>query len=113
MSHASGVVRFRDGKFMFYEYNGTADVVISHLHDTMQGVLDGWRKSPWLDCKCDKGMEPVEIYSSYGGGFYWDGMACRTCRAIDGGGDDARHAGSDGEPPWYKDIPPELKKSEF
>lgn len=115
MSHASGAVRFKDGTVMFYEYNGTSEVAVSHLYDNMQGVLDNWRKGEWLTCLCPNGMEPVEIYSSYGGGFTYPGLACRTCRALLG----PRYREEDvdatvsGEPQWHKDIPPELMKSEF
>jgi len=114
MSHASGAVRFPDGKVMFYEYNGTSDVAISHLYDNMQGVADNWRKGERLHCECEKGMEPVEIYSSYGG-FTYPGEACRTCRALHGPRytPEAVDATVNGEPQWHKDIPPELMKSEF
>lgn len=115
MSHASGAVKFGDGTVMFYEYNGTSEVAVSHLYDNMQGVADNWRNGEWLDCKCPKGMEPVEIYSSYGEGFYWPGEACRTCRALHGPRftPEAVDATTSGEPQWHKDISPELMKSDF
>ena len=114
MSKATGAVRFPDGKVMFYLYNGTSEVAISHLYDNMQGVVDSWGKSPWLVCSCPA-MEPVEIYSSYGGGFTYPGEACRTCRALHGPRytPEAVDATVNGEPEWHKDIPPELMKSDF
>lgn len=84
MSHSSGAVKFNDGEIWFYEYNGTTDVVISNLRKTLQEVRDNWRESEWLECTCGK-AEPVEIYSDYGGGFCFNGKACRKCRSVDGG----------------------------
>lgn len=111
MSHASGAVRFPDGKVMFYEYNGTSEVAISHLYDNMQSVSDNWGKSPWLICTCP-GMEQVEIYSSYGGGFTYPGKACRTCRALYGPRytPETVDATVNGEPQWHKEIDPDLMK---
>lgn len=116
MSHASGAVRFKDGTVKFYEYDGTADVCISHLYDHMQGVADNWREGEWMECKCPEGMEDVEIYSSYGDGFTFPGKACRKCLAVYGGCHDEENYYEKqlgGEPQWHKDIPPELMKSEF
>ena len=88
MSHSYGAVYFKgDGKVYWYEYDGTADVVLPILHDTAQGVSENWRgdipKDKWEYCKCGK-AEDVEIYSDYGGGFSWPGRACRFCMKIDG-----------------------------
>ena len=103
MSHSYGAVQFdSDDKVMFYEYDGTSDVTISHLYDTRKEMEDNWRKGEWLDCKCGRD-EPVEIYSNYGGGFYWDGRACRHCLAITENlkpdWDDGSSS-SDGTPDW-------------
>jgi hypothetical protein len=115
VSHATGAVRFPDGKVMFYLYNATSEVAISHLYDTMQAVVDSWGKGPWLNCTCPTEMEPVEIYSSYGLGFTYPGKACRTCRALYGPRytPEMVDATSNGEPQWHKDIPPELMKTDF
>lgn len=115
MSHASGAVRFKDGTVMFYEYNGTVGVCVSHLYDNMQQVVDNWRKGQWMICACPGGMEEVEIYSSYGAGFSWTGFACRKCRAVDGRTLDESYfqTQTQGEPQWHKEIPPELMKSDF
>lgn len=85
MSHSTGAVRFEDGEVMYYEYDGTADIVCSAL-GTREEVSENWRK-PQNDrtCSCGKKSEPVEIMSTYGGGFYWNGMACRKCKSITGG----------------------------
>ena len=106
MSHATGAVRFTaDNRVMYYEYNGTSDVTISHLYETRQEVLDNWRNHTWLHCTCGKD-EPAEIYTSYGFGFSWMGRACRHCYAITDGfnpGDEVFDGDIDNtEPDWLK-----------
>jgi hypothetical protein len=107
MSHSHGQVRFdADGLVMHYEYNGTADVVISHLHDSADGVERYWRKAvDWLRCDCGRD-EPVRIATSYGGGFHWPGRACRHCKAVTDGLDPLQQGGAfyvDGLPEWWHD----------
>ena len=82
MSHAWGAVRFEsNGLIKFYEYNGTADICNAQLYNTYKEVWDNWRKYKFIECKCGKD-EDIEIYTSYGGGFYWGGKGCRHCNAI-------------------------------
>lgn len=81
MSHASGSILFKDGTIKHYEYDGTADVVISHLYDTMQEVHDNWRKGTWIDCSCGD-EEDVEVYTSYGYGSCFKGKACKKCCSV-------------------------------
>jgi hypothetical protein len=82
MSHAHGLIRFKkDGEIKHYEYDGTADVVLSHHYDTHEEVSDNWRKGEWMYCKCGN-KEDVDIYSTYGPGFCLVGKACRTCKSI-------------------------------
>jgi len=103
MSHAIGAVRFEDGKILYYEYNGTTDVVIDKLYETQDEVLENWRKYPDANCGCGND-EPVRIMSTYGDGFAWDGRACRNCYAITDGFtvDFAWESGTyeDKEPEW-------------
>lgn len=82
MSHATGLVRFPNGTVMWYEYNGTSDVCIPTLWDTFEEMWAHWRsKDPYNKCTCSQ-SENVEIFSDYGSRFYWDGKACRNCKAI-------------------------------
>lgn len=81
MSHSSGKVRFKDGGIMHYEYNGTSDVCISSLYPTFDEMWVNWRNHEWKICTCDK-EEEVEIYSGYGGGFYFIGNACKQCLSL-------------------------------
>lgn len=81
MSHAMGKIRFQDGEVWYYEYNGTVDYAISYIHRTKEDVIMYWRTYEHKECECGR-KEPVSIYSSYGGGFYFDGEACRNCKSL-------------------------------
>lgn len=82
MSHSSGNVTFKkDNLVMHCEYDGTCDVMVPALWDTEEEMSQHWRESVWNKCTCGN-MEPVIIHSAYGGGFSWEGEACRTCKAI-------------------------------
>lgn len=109
MSHSNGEVRFNDGSIKHFEYNGTSDICIPKLYDTYDEMIDNYRtyntlakennidynKTPWYkrillkykgDNKkinmCNHNEELVEIYTNYGGGFYWNGTACRNCNML-------------------------------
>ena len=103
MSHASGQVRFPDGQVMYYEYNGTSDVVCNCLYHKKADMLKNWRNHPHNRCTCGHD-EPVEIACNYADGIMWQGRACRLCRAVtDGygmGTDDCREY-VDGMPGWW------------
>lgn len=106
MSSAYGVVRFKsDGKLLFYLYDGTSDICVPTLCENMDDI---WKDNGWLRCKCEHD-EPVEIFSDYGGGFYWEGKACRHCMCITKGLEpwsnedeivDITHE----QPKWLKEI---------
>lgn len=81
MSHSMGEIEFKDGTVLYFEYNGTCDIVINCLWKTKEEVSDNWRKYKENTCDCGRD-EPVEIYSYYGGGFSWSGRACRHCMAL-------------------------------
>jgi hypothetical protein len=84
MSHAPGQILFPDGHIMFFEYDGTSSICISHLYDQQPVMLDNWRKGERLLCNCGKD-ESVTFYADYGSGFTWEGRACRYCKAITDG----------------------------
>lgn len=82
MSDAFGHV-VKDGKIVaYFEYAGTADVVIPDLYDSYDELQAHWRKEEWKKCNCGKEPEEVLLYSDYGGGFYWPGKVCLPCHAI-------------------------------
>lgn len=81
MSHASWLVKFPDNEIYHYEYNWTADIVISHIYKTFEEMQSNWRKWEWLSCTCWK-EEPVEITTTYWGWFYFPWFACRNCNSL-------------------------------
>lgn len=84
MSRAGAAVRFLDGEVKWCLYNGTSDMLIPRLFDDPS--------TPWDAYYADRrGLEPVDlwpepegqpevvtIYSDYGGGWCWYGLAARN-----------------------------------
>ena len=84
MSHSSGEVWSKTGELLgYFEYNGTVDVVCTRIYKTEDDMIEHWRGHNFRDCICEH-KKPLEVilYSSYGGGFYWDGAVCLDCEAI-------------------------------
>ena len=81
MSHATGKVRFTDGQIMYFEWDGTADIVCNCLYNTNEEMSKNWRKQPSNECLCGDD-EAVEIANDYADGYRWAGKACRKCKAI-------------------------------
>lgn len=134
MGKARGQVKFRD-TIKFFVYNSTEDICKPKLYDTFDEMLDNWRK-PYVSIEvnnitydkkswfkkifrtnkdknreqsiCNHSEEPVELYTDYGGGFYWNGTACRKCNMILKGREpfelpvEDRHI--DGIPDWAEDF---------
>ncbi len=61
MSHSLGAIKFDDGLIRYYEYNGTADVVISRHYKSSEEVGDNWRNHIWQTCECGN-EEEVMIF---------------------------------------------------
>ena len=73
MSDSWGAVKLNDGLIKYYLYHGSSDTCYTSLYDKVSEVA-----GDYTECNCGK-SESVEIYSDYGGGFYWKGRACRDC----------------------------------
>ncbi|WP_270545605.1 hypothetical protein [Clostridium butyricum] len=135
MSNGKGQVRFSDGNIKYFEYNGNSDICRPKLYDTFDEMIDNWRK-PYVSMElnnrtddkkswfkkifrtnkdnnkeqstCNHSEEDIELYTDYGGGFYWKGTACRKCNMILKGIEpfelplDDRHI--DGIPKWAEDF---------
>jgi hypothetical protein len=84
MSHSSGKVYFNDGAVLWFEYNGTADIVQPHLYKTIEELQAHWRREDWAECTCGRPPEPVIIEWHYGDGMHVPGYACRKCMVITG-----------------------------
>jgi len=103
MSHATGVLRFKDGTIKYYEYDGTSNIVLSHHYDTLQEVSDNWRRGSWINCRCGK-EEPVSIYTNYGKGYYIEGVACKYCNSVKSNEDDFDIIEIDETEHWAKGL---------
>ncbi len=83
MSHSLGAIKFADGEIWYYEYNGTCDVIVSHIYPTSQQVDVNWRNHEWIkECICGS-EEDVEIFSDYTLKYTY-GKACRKCLNVSG-----------------------------
>lgn len=98
MSRAFGLVKFPNGNVYISCYDGTSDYMYSPLitkNDLVSKYDDSvfeWNShvlksdssiEDTLDtARKDGGEEPVEIYSDYGGGFWWTGKASEKYMCI-------------------------------
>jgi hypothetical protein len=85
MSKAVGEVWYLDGEFLGnFIYDGTTDSVIPGIYATGDEAWDGWENYGYISYPCDPKhvAEPVIIYSSYGGGFWWRGTMCLDCLCL-------------------------------
>lgn len=99
MSHAIGMVRFNDGAIIWFEYNGSCDYSIPKLYNTLEEMKGNWRKWKWENHECEHMSEPIQIFTNYGYGFFWNAAACRKCGMIlDGQEPSIDHI--DGIPEW-------------
>lgn len=114
MSDAIGAVRFEaDGLIVFFEYQGSVDLAYSKLWATEDEVCDHWRQYTGETCRCEG--EPVTVCTIYGGGFWWQALACRKCMEITGPNRDPFECGDEdsrrrmrGLPEW---APADWKES--
>ena len=106
MSDDYGLVKFKtDGRILCFCYDGTSDMCVPNLYANQNDVFK--RNKKWAECNC-KHAEDVEIYSNYGGGFYWQGKACRICKAIKEGLKPYDCNIVDGKPQWVIDYEKEM-----
>ena len=75
MSSALAAVRFPDGRVRWTIYHGTSDVLSNALYDSPAGA---WLGPRWFGNGPHGAWEAVDIYSDYGGGFWWRGVASKV-----------------------------------
>jgi hypothetical protein len=82
MSDTLAAVRFKsDGLIVFTVYYGVGDNLDRKLHKNIFAAFE----FDDLDWGEPKKPQPVEIFSTYGEGFHWEGTACReTMQMVDG-----------------------------
>ena len=81
MSRVTGQAKLEDGTFAYFEYDGTSDVCVPWLRDTVAEVREHWRGDE-RHPGCEHGGRPVELYADYGDGFYFLGLACKACKWV-------------------------------
>lgn len=84
MSHSHATFIFADRSPLFGEYNGTTDIMLPLMFDAQEEVKKHWRQQKWKDCSCRRNPVACIAHTYYGGGYYWHGSACLTCRVFIG-----------------------------
>lgn len=100
MSSSFGLVKFnRTGNIYYSCYNGTSDIMIPFLC-TPEECYDEETDCYWAITYCRKlneqhdswkfpndvtDLDDIEIYSDYGGGFFWNGTGSESARMIKDG----------------------------
>lgn len=104
MSSAILLVRFPNGDIRFGFYFGTSDVALPKLITEPDGWYD-LKGTPWpssAELASLEGVEDVEVYSDYGGGFSWPGRATRDW-LVEGHDPFDGDRDHDGTPQWAAD----------
>ena len=102
MSHSSGKVYFDDGAELWFEYNGTADLIMPWLYPSIDKLNENWRRvGDFPRCSCGNPPEKAVIEWHYGGGSHMEGTACRKCMVI-----------TSTLSPWDEDEP-EIKRGAY
>lgn len=110
MSSGAALVRFPDGTVKFTNYHGTSDILHPALRVTLAEAFDS---RDWGPGKPEGEVFDVEIFTFYGGDWWWEGKATKEY-VVEGvepwGNEDwgdittppsVRH---DGKPEWVAEI---------
>ena len=93
MSAAYGMIKFKStGNIYMCCYEGTSDIMIPFIFKPEECFYDGCyhaitykrelgRKNDW-DMSDIEDIDDIEIYSDYGGGFYWQGKGSESAKYI-------------------------------
>ena len=117
MSRAFGLCRFRSTSNIYWcVYDGTSDVMYPWLY-TDEEITDNNggthlfsminSKRPWKPEQPPTDIDVVDLYSDYGGGFYWCGKGSELNRLILSELaplDDWSQDVTDGVPSWVSDF---------
>jgi len=76
-----GCIKFPDGLILYTIYQNTADVMHYILYNSIEEAFKDHCNNINKKCHCEQG-EKVEIFTTYGGGFFWEGKACRKCKTL-------------------------------
>lgn len=131
MSRSFALVKFKKTGNIYYGcYNGTPDILLPFLctpKECYNEEFDCYCAISYcmeLSCKTDSwrfpddvaDLDDVEIYSDYGGGFYWSGKGSESIKMVDY---DSRNPWEtsyddivDGMPEWAEKFLKELRGSD-
>lgn len=121
MSRATGLVKFLDtGNIYLGVYKGTSDVFYQRIctpedcydrkekyfapisyFEELEALEPNWKQPK--DCE----LRPVEIYTDYGGGFFWEGLGNEKLRFVDWNSCPIYYGELDevdGTPDWAKEF---------
>lgn len=82
MSHSNGKVIVNTQIVGYFEYNGTCDVVLGRIYDSLEELRENWRCGDMGKCICGQEPSEVVLHTTYGSGFHWPGKACLKCKTI-------------------------------
>lgn len=115
MSKSFGLCRFRSTSNIYWcVYDGTSDVMYPWLYTDEEITDDNGgthlfsminSKRPWKPEQPPTDIDVVDLYSDYGGGFYWRGTGSESNRMILNNlmpFDECWEGTSDGKPDWVR-----------
>lgn len=120
MSSGTLFVRFPDGEVRYGIYHGTCNLAQPPLFDTIDAAWEHRRSKcdhPQIKRISNSGFEyslpscavydegegdPVDVYTNYGGDWFWCATATRT--HLTSGHDGAEVDQREGTPPWVKEA---------
>ena len=126
MSASYGLVKFKKtGNVYYCCYEGTSDIMIPFLctpEECFDKSFDGFcaitycrelgdKAKTWEFPEVDD-LDDIEIYSDYGGGFYWNGIGSESAKMIkeEINFGEKVYEYTDGKPLWINDFERELDK---
>ena len=127
MSKSFALVKFKKTGNIYYGcYNGTPDIMLPFLctpEECYDEKLDGYCAITYCMKLSDHGkswrlpedvtdLDEIEIYSDYGGGFYWSGTGSESVKMIKdflNPYDEVYKDMKDGQPEWVKEFLKQLE----
>lgn len=122
MSHAFGLVKFKTtGNIYYCCYDGTSDIMVPFLctpeecynkdydlYDPIEYCQKLSKGKSWYLPDNISDLDAIEIYSDYGGGFYWAGTGSESAKMIENYlnpfNDVSWFDIHDGSPEWVKEF---------
>jgi hypothetical protein len=99
MGNSLGIIHFEDGLNLFAAYQNTVDLMSRRLHESPDDFpFSDDPNQVW--CTCGN-HEPVELATDYANGLWWEGRACRHCKAIEEAADPRDSWENYGYPVWW------------